>query len=206
MLIFDLVTLNTQRLRARRAANCQAHGRAGQAPAPTQPTPTISRSEFDSLSLALDRGFTLIDVRDARERDAEPLPGESLHLPMARLLTDATGLQTRTLLSTGLRHRQAQRGGRRPVALAGLPPLPLAARRHQGAQSFRLRLAHALLAVCLMGPGASAADRAYGEHPLLDLARRNWRRRANGPRRSDYGAPEREAGRTRAAPGQRTSR
>ena len=48
---------------------------------------------FSSLAVALEQGFTLIDVRDARERDAEPLPAESLHLPMAKLLTDAASLQ-----------------------------------------------------------------------------------------------------------------
>jgi molybdopterin/thiamine biosynthesis adenylyltransferase/molybdopterin synthase catalytic subunit/rhodanese-related sulfurtransferase len=92
MLIFDLVTLNTQRLRARRAANCEAHGRAGQAPAPAKADVDLE-VDFSSLVAAQERGFTLIDVRDARERDAEPLAGDSLHLPMPRLLTDAAGLQ-----------------------------------------------------------------------------------------------------------------
>jgi rhodanese-related sulfurtransferase len=35
----------------------------------------------------------MIDVRDARERDAEPLSGPSLHMPVSRLLTDAAALE-----------------------------------------------------------------------------------------------------------------
>ena len=37
-------------------------------------------------------GFTFVDVRDSRERDAEPLPADALHLPMSKLLTDAATL------------------------------------------------------------------------------------------------------------------
>lgn len=91
MLIFDLVTLNTQRLRARRAADCAAHASAGddQRPEPAAETLEVS---FATLAAALEQGFTLVDVRDARERDAEPLGLASLHLPMSRLLTDASAL------------------------------------------------------------------------------------------------------------------
>ena len=31
-------------------------------------------------------------MRDARERDAEPMPAPSLHLPMSRLLTESPNL------------------------------------------------------------------------------------------------------------------
>jgi sulfur-carrier protein adenylyltransferase/sulfurtransferase len=130
MLIFDLVTLNTQRLRARRAATCEAHGRAGRAPA-ARPVTAEDELEvpFDTVSAAQEHGFTLIDVRDTRERDAEPLAGDSLHLPMARLLTDASGLQmdrayllvcatgkrsaavADLLRSQGFRHCRSLRGG-----------------------------------------------------------------------------------------------
>ena len=92
MLIFDLVTLNTQRLRARRAADCVAHGRAQQPVQASTPADNIE-VDFSNLAEAIQQGFTLVDVRDARERDQEPLPGESLHLPMSRLLTDASALQ-----------------------------------------------------------------------------------------------------------------
>jgi sulfur-carrier protein adenylyltransferase/sulfurtransferase len=117
MLIFDLVTLNTQRLRARRAANCEAHRFAAQAPeiAPP-PADAVDPLElsFASLAEARAQGYSLIDVRDARERDLEPLPGASLHLPMARLLSDvsALDLQRSYLLVCAT--------GKRSAAAAGL--------------------------------------------------------------------------------------
>ena len=128
MLIFDLVTLNTQRLRARRAEACEAHRRAGQ-PVEPPPPPDDLVLEFSTLAAAADRGFTLIDVRDARERDAEPVPAPSLHMPMARLLADAGGLAldrpyllicatgmrstaaADLLRSQGFRHCRSLRGG-----------------------------------------------------------------------------------------------
>jgi adenylyltransferase/sulfurtransferase len=92
MLIFDLITLHTQRLRAHRAPGCDAHRRAG-APQPEAASDDLE-TVFDSLSEAQRQGFTLVDVRDARERDEEPLPaGPSLHLPMPRILADATRLE-----------------------------------------------------------------------------------------------------------------
>jgi adenylyltransferase/sulfurtransferase len=92
MLIFDLVTLNTQRLRARRAPDCVAHQRARDPDAmSTAPNPAIE-ADFPSLAQAVAEGYTLIDVRDARERDAEPVPAPSLHLPMTKLLTEASAL------------------------------------------------------------------------------------------------------------------
>jgi adenylyltransferase/sulfurtransferase len=91
MLIFDLVTLSAQRLRARRADSCEAHRRGGQS-AGSPPAGGDLEADFTTLAAATAQGFTLIDVRDASERDAEPVPAPSLHLPMVRLLTDATGL------------------------------------------------------------------------------------------------------------------
>ncbi len=92
MLIFDLVTLHTQRLRVKRSASCAAHARAGTAT--TSPAPPESLElEFATLADAQQQGYVLIDVRDARERDAEPLPAPSLHLPLTRLLTDAASLE-----------------------------------------------------------------------------------------------------------------
>jgi len=90
MLIFDLVTLSTQRLRARRMPECEAHRRAT-SPAPAAPEEL--EMHFDSLADARNAGFVFVDVRDARERATDPIPGESLHLPMSKLLTDATSLE-----------------------------------------------------------------------------------------------------------------
>jgi adenylyltransferase/sulfurtransferase len=90
MLIFDLVTLTTQRLRARRAADCAAHAHA-KAPAPA-PAESLEL-QFATLAEAQTAGFTLVDVRDSAELAAEPLPAKaSLHLPAAKLLTGAAAL------------------------------------------------------------------------------------------------------------------
>ena len=109
MLIFDLVTLSTQRLRARRAADCAAHAHA-QAPAPA--LPESLEVQFATLAAAQSAGFTLVDVRDSRELAAEPLPAHpSLHMPATKLLTDAAALdlEARYLLvcATGKRSAAA---------------------------------------------------------------------------------------------------
>jgi molybdopterin/thiamine biosynthesis adenylyltransferase/molybdopterin synthase catalytic subunit/rhodanese-related sulfurtransferase len=91
LLLFDLVTLSTQRLRARREPGCAAHApRETPGVAPADPL----EIEFDSLADARNAGFTIVDVRDARERDTEPLPVPSLHLPMPRLLAGAASLES----------------------------------------------------------------------------------------------------------------
>ncbi|MEJ0084851.1 MAG: ThiF family adenylyltransferase [Pseudomonadota bacterium] len=90
MLIFDLVTLSTQRLRARRAVDCVAHR---DAKAPVEAPAADLEMQFASLAQAQAAGFQLVDVRDSRELDAEPLPAQpSLHLPTAKLLTGAAAL------------------------------------------------------------------------------------------------------------------
>jgi sulfur-carrier protein adenylyltransferase/sulfurtransferase len=90
MLIFDLVTLSAQRLRARRAPDCVAHQRAG-VPAATD-EPEDLELQLDSLAEAVAAGFTVVDVRDAQERLAEPMAVASLHLPMSKLLGQAASL------------------------------------------------------------------------------------------------------------------
>jgi sulfur-carrier protein adenylyltransferase/sulfurtransferase len=95
LLLFDLVTLSTQRLRARRAADCHAHAHAGAAPdtgAPDARGPALE-ADFAALEDAVRAGYSLIDVRDARELLAEPLPVHgALHLPMSKLLGGAAQL------------------------------------------------------------------------------------------------------------------
>ncbi|HUQ09760.1 MAG TPA: HesA/MoeB/ThiF family protein, partial [Steroidobacteraceae bacterium] len=136
MLIFDLVTLHTQRLRARRSAACEAHQRSGRPAPASAPAADSLELQFASLVTAFEAGYTLIDVRDARERDAEPLAVASLHLPMARLLTEvaaldlerpyllvcATGKRSTAaadlLRSQGFRHCRSLRGGVRALKVS----------------------------------------------------------------------------------------
>ena len=94
VLILDLVTLSTQRLRARRAADCRAHAQAREPEPALAPAGEPLEVEFASLDAAQRAGFTLVDVRDARELALDPLPATAvLHLPMTRLLASAAGLE-----------------------------------------------------------------------------------------------------------------
>ncbi len=112
MLIFDLVTLSTQRLRARRAPDCVAHQRAG-APVASDANEDLE-SQFGSLAEAAAAGFTVVDVRDSQERLTEPMTVASLHLPMSKLLAQAASLDT------GTRYLLVCATGRRSGAAADL--------------------------------------------------------------------------------------
>jgi len=112
MLIFDLVSLNTQRLRARRTPDCDAHRRAGQSAATLSPLEL--EVQFGSLAEAQAAGFTFVDVRDSRERADDPLPSLALCLPMSKLLTDAA------MLDTGGRYLLICATGKRSAAAADL--------------------------------------------------------------------------------------
>jgi adenylyltransferase/sulfurtransferase len=78
------------------------------------PAPFELELQFGSLADAAGAGFAFIDVRDSREREADPLPAEALHLPMSKLLTDAATLdvEARYLLICAT--------GKRSAAAAGL--------------------------------------------------------------------------------------
>jgi adenylyltransferase/sulfurtransferase len=112
MLLFDLLTLGTQRLRAHRAADCEAHRRVGLS-LPT-PLPAELEVQFDSLVDAQAAGFLFVDVRDARERAEDPLPAPALNLPMSKLLTDAA------MLDSGGRYLLICATGKRSAAAADL--------------------------------------------------------------------------------------
>jgi sulfur-carrier protein adenylyltransferase/sulfurtransferase len=116
ILLVDLTTLTTQRLRARRAADCAAHAAAARPGAPSSPVPAGADLEVDFTSLddALNAGFTLIDVRDARELLAEPLPAPALHMPVSKLMTGASGLDA------GAHYLLVCASGKRSAAAADL--------------------------------------------------------------------------------------
>ncbi len=118
VLILDLVTLSTHRIRARRSQDCRAHALAlaphddaAVAAARTDPLEV----EFDTLEAAQRAGFMLVDVRDARELALEPLPAEPvLHLPMTKLLASASNLDL------GARYLMVCATGKRSGAAADL--------------------------------------------------------------------------------------
>ena len=111
VLLFDLVTFTTQRIRARRAAECAAH--AGKTAPPTERSRLEVR--FATLADAEAQGYTLIDVRDSLERESSPIPASSsLHLPISRLLAEAASLDA------GARYLLVCATGRRSNAAAEL--------------------------------------------------------------------------------------
>jgi sulfur-carrier protein adenylyltransferase/sulfurtransferase len=114
LLLFDLVTLSTQRVRARRAPDCVAHSHGGAAASPS-PDDAALEVEFATLADAVAAGFTLIDVRDSHELLAQPLPVRAAqHLPMSKLLGAAT------TLAAERRYLLVCASGKRSTAAAGL--------------------------------------------------------------------------------------
>jgi adenylyltransferase/sulfurtransferase len=130
ILLFDLITLSTQRLRARRDPDCKAHASGGATASATVADTDSLEVGFASLADAVEAGYALIDVRDAREVIGEPLPVRAAqHLPMSKLLTGAalldvdrryllvcasgkrSGAAADLLRSQGLRECRSLRGG-----------------------------------------------------------------------------------------------
>jgi adenylyltransferase/sulfurtransferase len=93
VLTVDLLGLGTARLRARRRSDCA--GRCTLAASALQKATQQLQTEmadgspelqFDDLQLAVDAGYALIDIRDAKEIAATPLPLPALAIPMNELL------------------------------------------------------------------------------------------------------------------------
>lgn len=114
LLFVDLTTLSISRVRTRRAASCQPGGCA-RAPA-VQASAELDASrlelEFESLDDAHARGFSVIDIRDAREVAAMPMPSaHARHTPMGELLHG-------TVLAPSGRYLLVCASGRRSLAAA----------------------------------------------------------------------------------------
>jgi adenylyltransferase/sulfurtransferase len=86
ILLFDLNTLQSQRLRARRAPAC-ASGPCVRASADSSadahPPPEL---EFATLRDALAAGYVIVDIREAPEVAAAPVSVATRHVPMSALL------------------------------------------------------------------------------------------------------------------------
>ena len=96
VLLLDLGTLSTTRIRARRNAAC-AGGECARAVAGLREARLAAaggaRADqelelvFDDLDAASDAGYAVIDIRDRNELDAHPTPSaRARHVPMAELL------------------------------------------------------------------------------------------------------------------------
>lgn len=94
LLMMDLLTLGTSRLRVRRAASCPDHA-VNEARTKPGASAALAKIEltFDSLDEAETQGFQIVDVREAQELIDLPTPsGNARHIPMADLLQGPSGL------------------------------------------------------------------------------------------------------------------
>ncbi len=88
---FDLLGMHWHTLKAQRNPACD-HGALALAPGPTAAAAQVEIA-FASLAVARSSGLTLVDIREARERDADaPEHRIALHVPMGRLLDGSAEL------------------------------------------------------------------------------------------------------------------
>jgi adenylyltransferase/sulfurtransferase len=84
LLVLDLLTLSTSRVRTKRASSCPEHAVSRTATAAGSPTLEVS---FESLDQAYDAGFDIVDIREPNELEDMPTPtSHARHIPMAELL------------------------------------------------------------------------------------------------------------------------
>jgi sulfur-carrier protein adenylyltransferase/sulfurtransferase len=95
LLIIDLTTFETRRIRAARAATCRGR-QCTLITDVTRPSEAIAADlelSFGSLDNALTAGYEIIDIRDDNEVAREPAPdGRCRHIPMQHLLQDHAAL------------------------------------------------------------------------------------------------------------------
>ena len=88
VLLVDLLSLETRRVRARRNAACTSACVRLQAATPVTAATTAPELAFATLDAVRAAGYALIDIRDADEVRAAPAPPYAVHIPMARLLDE----------------------------------------------------------------------------------------------------------------------
>ena len=83
MLVLDLLTLSTSRVRTKRASSCPEHAVSRATATPTAPLELT----FDTLDQARDAGYAIVDIREPHELHEIPTPSSfSRNIPMAQLL------------------------------------------------------------------------------------------------------------------------
>jgi molybdopterin/thiamine biosynthesis adenylyltransferase/molybdopterin synthase catalytic subunit/rhodanese-related sulfurtransferase len=97
LLVLDLLTLSVSRVRIKRAATCPDHASSRVirplAAATAQAASEPAELTFDSLDEAEAKGFSVIDIREARELEEMPTPtGNGRHIPMGELLHGSNAL------------------------------------------------------------------------------------------------------------------
>ena len=140
VLMIDLLSLATQRLKARPAPDHAQHGRSVVATAPAMAEVDVAS---DSIAAAEAAGFAVVDIREPAESAADPLEAHrARRLPMGELLSAALDPNERLLLVCA-------RGVRSHAAAEALR-----ARGISGAFSLR------------GGAAALQARQAHAHHPL----------------------------------------
>jgi sulfur-carrier protein adenylyltransferase/sulfurtransferase len=87
LLVLDLLTLSTSRVRTKRAKTCPQHAISRATAAQANPDLEVS---FDTLDQAFDAGFDIVDIREPLELQEIPTPSShSRNVPMAQLLHGA---------------------------------------------------------------------------------------------------------------------
>ena len=85
LLVLDLLTLSTARVRAKRSGSCPEH--AAIHPTHSHGSDTNPELSFDTLDRARDAGFDIVDIREPHELAEIPTPSShSRNIPMAQLL------------------------------------------------------------------------------------------------------------------------
>jgi adenylyltransferase/sulfurtransferase len=86
LLVIDLLTLGTTRVRVRRAVECAGRACVRSA-ADDQPVAADLELEFEALDDALEQGYGIVDIRESRELLEQPTPAaRSRHVPVGQLL------------------------------------------------------------------------------------------------------------------------
>jgi adenylyltransferase/sulfurtransferase len=88
VLLVDLLSLSTQRLRARRAADCPRHAGDAAVPAAAADLEVAPAS----LAAAVADGYVIVDLREPAEVQAAPVPAPVLSIPLASLLDEPARL------------------------------------------------------------------------------------------------------------------
>ncbi|HXQ31177.1 MAG TPA: ThiF family adenylyltransferase [Steroidobacteraceae bacterium] len=117
VVLVDLGTLEMRRITARRAPECAGRSCARLPPATAAAPLQDLELPAPALAAAVADGFTVIDVRDARERAERPAPCPHRHIPFDRLLEDPRQLDASgrylVLCARGQRSRAAAEALRR---------------------------------------------------------------------------------------------
>jgi adenylyltransferase/sulfurtransferase len=130
VVLFDLQTLQTRRLRVTRSVECPAHCHQTNAVEHATDLRTNAQNspEVASLEVAQARGLVIIDLRDHQEVLRTPLPVAHRHIPLAQLLDDSSVLSVSggylLVCAKGMRSSAAvstlrQRGHQNTYSLVG---------------------------------------------------------------------------------------